>query len=348
MTTVTAQRTQAAKPLLDVLNGNAATSSPPFWLMRQAGRYLPEYRALRKTAGGFLDMCFNPEFAAEVTLQPLRRFDMDAAIMFSDILVIPYALGQKLEFLEGEGPCLGPLDVNALQFDDSKLAPVYETLRRLKTQLAAEKTLIGFAGAPWTIACYMVQGKGDGAFNEAKKFAYAKPDAFDALINLITDATTQYLINQVRAGADAMQLFDSWAGLLPEPYFTRWVIKPAQKIRAALKAACPDLPVIGFPRGAGALYKFYAEQTGMNAVGLDTQVPLDWAVQTLPKNICLQGNLDPVLLLTGGDALKENTESILRTMRGRPFIFNLGHGVIKETPPEHVAQLSAIIKGFQP
>ena len=250
MTTVPAQQTTAAKPLLDVLHGRAG-STVPFWLMRQAGRYLPEYRALRKTAGGFLDMCFNPEFAAEVTLQPLRRFDMDAAILFSDILVIPHALGQKLEFLEGEGPCLGPLDTKALQYDDSKLAPVYETLRRLKTQLAADKTLIGFAGAPWTVACYMVQGKGDGAFNEAKKFAFAQPAAFDALIETITDATIKYLVNQGKAGADALQLFDSWAGLLPEPYFTRWVIKPAQKIRAALKAAHPHLPMIGFPRGAG-------------------------------------------------------------------------------------------------
>ncbi|MDE1151469.1 MAG: uroporphyrinogen decarboxylase [Micavibrio sp.] len=338
--------TGAEKPLLNALHGRAQ-SQAPFWFMRQAGRYLPEYRDLRKTAGGFLDLCFNPDFAVEVTLQPIRRFNMDAAILFSDILVIPYALGQKLEFLEGEGPNLGPFNPDALAFDDTRLAAVYETLRRLRADLPADKTLIGFAGAPWTIACYMVQGHGDGAFNKAKIRAYKNPDAFDKLINMLVEVTAQYLIKQAQNGADALQLFDSWAGLLPEPYFTRWVTTPARKIRELVATACPGVPLIGFPRGAGSLYEAYAAHAGVNCIGLDTQVDMQWAAKALPHDVCLQGNLDPVLLLTGGKAMRDGAERIMTAMQGRPFIFNLGHGVIKETPPEHVAELSSIIREFR-
>jgi len=338
--------TATEKPLLNALRGEA-NARAPFWFMRQAGRYLPEYRELRKTAGGFLDLCFNPEFAVEVTLQPLRRFDMDAAILFSDILVIPHAMGQKLEFLEGEGPHLGPFQPDALAFDDSKLASVYETLRRLRVALPADKTLIGFAGAPWTIACYMVQGHGDGAFNATKIYAYQNPESFDRLINTLVEVTAQYLIKQAQSGADALQLFDSWAGLLPEPYFTRWVTTPARKIRELVATACPGVPLIGFPRGAGSLYEAYAAHAGVDCVGFDTQVDMTWAAKIIPPNICLQGNLDPVLLLTGGAAMKDGAHRILDAMKGRRFIFNLGHGVIKETPPEHVAQLSQIIKDYR-
>ncbi len=330
-------------PFLRALQG-VAQAPVPFWLMRQAGRYLPEYRALRATAGSFLNLCFNPEFAAEVTLQPIRRFDMDAAILFSDILVIPHALGQKLDFVEGEGPRLGELDVSKLSYDADKLSPVYETIRRVRRELAPDKALIGFAGAPWTVACYMVDGRGGGEFTRTKTFAYKNPEAFDALIAKVVDATVSYLVAQVRAGADALQLFDSWSGLLPEPYFTRWVIHPSQEIRKRLAKECPQTPMIGFPRGAGGLCQRYAEQTGFDGIGLDTQVPLDWAITTFGKGRCLQGNLDPVLLLTGGTALEQGVRNILDATRGQPFIFNLGHGVIKETPPEHVALLAKTIR----
>lgn len=345
MSMVSQKQQAETKPLLQALQGKAG-NPPPFWLMRQAGRYLPEYRELRKKAGGFLELCFTPDFAVEVTLQPIRRFDMDAAILFSDILVIPHALGQELAFLEGEGPQLGAFKPEALSFDDTKLNPVYETLRRLRAELPAEKTLLGFAGAPWTLACYMVQGHGDGAFNAAKAYAYANPEKFDALIGLLAEVTAQYLVKQAQNGADALQLFDSWAGLLPEPYFTRWVVRPTQKIMLHLKQHCPDTPLIGFPRGAGALCRDYAAGTGIAAISLDTQVPLPWAREAFGRHVCIQGNLDPVLLLTGGRALEEAALGILRQMQGRPFIFNLGHGVIKETPPEHVLQLKNVIRGF--
>lgn len=333
------------KPLVQALQ-RGKLQRVPFWFMRQAGRYLPEYRALRQKAGSFLDLCFSPELAAEVTLQPVRRFGMDAAILFSDILVIPYALGQTLDFAEGEGPQLGALDIAALSFDAAKLAPVHETLLRARAQLAPEKALIGFAGAPWTVACYMVEGRGDAQFNKTKAFAYEKPAAFDGLIDVITAATVSYLAEQVKNGADAVQLFDSWAGLLPEPYFTRWAVNPAARIRAALKADFPGVPVIGFPRGAGALYPSYAQKTGVDGLGLDTQVPLPWALRECGDEVCLQGNLDPALVLAGGNALEQAALEMLYAAKGRPFIFNLGHGILKETPPGHVARLCEIIRGF--
>ncbi|MEZ0226213.1 MAG: uroporphyrinogen decarboxylase [Alphaproteobacteria bacterium] len=336
------------KPLLiDALQGKT-TRQVPFWLMRQAGRYLPEYRALRQQAGSFLNLCFTPDLAAEVTLQPLRRFNMDAAIIFSDILVIPHALGQQLDFVEGEGPRLGRLDTASLQYDASRLAPVYEALRLVRRQLAPDKALIGFAGAPWTVACYMVQGRGDGAFESVKSAAVADPAAFEKLIALLTEATIEHLSAQIQAGADAVQLFDSWAGVLPEAEFAKWVIAPTRQIITALKKRHPATPVIGFPRQAGAFYARYAAETGIDGLGVDQFEDIEKTAQSVPPTLCLQGNLDPALLLKGGADMTSATESILNAMRGRPFIFNLGHGVIKETPPEHVATLSAIIRNFKP
>ncbi len=340
------------KPFLAALRGEI-TERPPFWLMRQAGRYLPEYRELRAQAGGFLDMVYNPDFAAEVTLQPLRRFGMDAAILFSDILVIPQALGQKLGFVAGEGPKLEPLqnrdDLKRLDSGalDDTLGPVYQTIRNVRAGLAAEgfaqTALIGFAGSPWTVATYMVEGGGSKDFATVKRWMFADPDGFAALIDLIAEATTHYLIRQAEAGAEALQLFDSWAGVLDEENFRRFVIAPTAKIVAAIKEAYPALPVIGFPRGAGVLYPDYAAQTGIDALGLDSQVPLSFAAE-LQKAVPVQGNLDPACLLAGGAALERRVKTIIDALAGGPFVFNLGHGVIKETPPEHVAQLAALIK----
>ena len=279
MAIVLAQAPKETKKILRSLKGEV-TARVPFWLMRQAGRYLPEYRATRQQAGSFLNLCFNPELASEVTLQPIRRFGMDAAIIFSDILVVPHALGQALDFVEGEGPKLTALhsaqDISKLNFDafDQKLAPVYDALRRTRAALEPDKALIGFAGAPWTLACYMLQGYGDGEFAAAKKFAYTDPFNFDRLIDILTEATTRYLLKQIESGADTVQLFDSWAGLLPHHYFKRWVIAPAQKIVEQIRKKYPDTPVIGFPRGAGVLYSNYVDKTGVQGVGIDTQTSL--------------------------------------------------------------------------
>lgn len=333
------------KPILRSL-AKEVTPVAPVWLMRQAGRYLPEYRALRAEAGSFLKLCFNPEFACEVTLQPIRRFGMDAAILFSDILVIPYALGQDLSFVEGEGPKLGPFDIDALTVADfdTRLAPVYETVRRVRAALDADKTLIGFAGSPWTIACYMLQGHGNSRFEKAFSYAKDRGGDFDRLLDLIADKTADYLIAQIKAGADTVQLFDSWAGLCTDAdFFHRAVIAPTAKIVAKVKAAFPATPIIGFPRGVSVdFYKIYAAKTGVDAIGVDQGIDFT----KLPDNICVQGNLAPEILLAGGDAMKAEALRILNATRNRPFIFNLGHGVIKETPPEHVAELMAVIKGF--
>lgn len=340
------------QPMLRALKGEV-TQTVPFWLMRQAGRYLPEYRDLRLKAGSFLDLCFNPEWAAEVTLQPLRRFDMDAAIIFSDILVIPYAFGQKLDFVEKEGPKLDPIQEKAeferLSFDQlhEKLAPVYEALKIVRGKLAPEKTLIGFAGAPWTVACYMVEGEGGGEFPLTRKMAMETPEEFQILIDKLTAATTEYLLAQIDAGADALQLFDSWSGLLPEPFFTRFVTAPAKKIAAAIERRHKGFPLIGFPRGCGDKYPAYVRQTGIRAVALDQHVPLIWAREALGPKICIQGNLDPMALISGGKRLDDEANLILEACRNHPFVFNLGHGILKETPPEHVAQLAQIIKEFK-
>ncbi len=335
------------KPVIRALEGEAQTTAP-FWLMRQAGRYLPEYRALREKAGSFMNLCFNPEMAAEVTLQPLRRFDMDAAILFSDILVVPYALGQDLTFVEGEGPKLGEFALDQLKFGsfDKTLAPVYETLRILQKEMHPTKALLGFAGAPFTLACYMLTGKGDATFAKACAAARGNTQEFQQLMSLLTEAVTKHLVSQIEAGADAVQLFDSWAGLLQGEDFDRWGAEPAKKIIDGVRKACPHAPVIGFPRGAGNNYVSYARISGANAIGIDQSTTMDWAAQHLPDNICLQGNLDPEALLEGGKRLEKETIAILQAMEGRPFVFNLGHGVIKETPPEHVAQLRNIIRTF--
>lgn len=330
------------KPLLWVLNGKERWP-PPIWLMRQAGRYLPEYRALRAEAGSFWAMCMNPALASEITLQPIRRFGLDAAIVFSDILTVPYALGRTIRFDEGVGPSLEPV-ASVAELDEDraawkhKLEPAYETLRRVRSQLAPETALLGFAGAPWTLATYMAAGRGGDEQRAAKLWGYRQPEAFAALLALIGDCVAQHLIAQIEAGADAVQIFDSWAGGLPERAFADWVIGPTRRIVEAVKRARPDARIIGFPRAATLSgYHRYAEETGVDAVSLDTGVPLSWAAANLPRNLALQGNLDPVALVAGGPALTRGVNDILAAMRGRPFIFNLGHGVSPETPPEHVA-----------
>lgn len=344
------------KLFLDALKGKRP-KRVPFWMMRQAGRYLPEYRALRAEAGGFLDMVYNPEFACEVTLQPIRRNGMDAAILFSDILVIPQALGQDLTFTAGEGPRLDPIrNESGLKIlnsgnVDEVLNPVYETVARIREGLEREgfneTALIGFAGAPWTVATYMVEGGSSKEFAHVKGWAIRDPAGFQKLNDLVTEATIHYLSRQVEAGAEALQLFDSWAGVLDETQFERWVIAPTKKIVAALKAEYPEIPLIGFPRGAGFLYERYAQETGVDALGLDPSVPLAEAVR-LQKICPVQGNLDPVCLLAGGPALETRTREILDALSGGSFVFNLGHGVIKDTPPDHAGELAAIIKGYAP
>jgi len=343
------------KLLIRALRGETLTR-PPFWLMRQAGRYLPEYRATREQAGSFLDLCFNADLATEVTLQPIRRFGMDAAILFADILLIPHGLGQPLDYREGEGPILEPIrnvtELAALRMDDlhQRVAPVYETVRRLAAELPKNVALIGFAGAPWTVATYMVEGKGSRDHAIIKQWAYSDPDGFDQLIQLLVTATVEYLSRQVDAGAEAVQLFDTWAGALSETAFKRWSIEPVQQITAQLRQRYPDLPVIGFPRGAGAGYKVFARTAGVNGVSLDWTVPLDWAAAELqgPNSqgkVTVQGNLDPRLLVIGGPAMETEVRRILETLGQGPFIFNLGHGIVPETPPEHVGRLAEMLRG---
>jgi uroporphyrinogen decarboxylase len=338
-----------AKPFLTVLKGQTI-NPPPIWLMRQAGRYLPEYKALRTQAANFIDFCFRPELAVEATLQPIRRFALDAAILFSDILTIPYALGQKVEFLEGEGPVLEPLrsadDIGRLRQDGAveKLSPVYRTVAGVAADLPKETALIGFAGAPWTVAAYMVEGHGSRDFLVAKGFGMAKPELFDRILDIVTTATIDHLSAQIAAGAEAVQLFDSWAGVLAEREFRRWVIAPTQRIAAALHEKHPGVPLIGFPRGAGGLLPNYAVETGVSCVGLDTQVPLGWAMKVLPPGLPVQGNLDPVALVTGGQALNDGIRTILDQTKGRPLVFNLGHGVPMTTPPDHVAELVRLVR----
>jgi uroporphyrinogen decarboxylase len=332
------------KPLTEVLTGGCRRP-PPVWLMRQAGRYLPEYRELRAGVNGFLELCFTPALAAEVTLQPVRRYGLDAAILFSDILVVPAALGQPVTFVEGEGPRLDPVaDAAGLgRLSPARLhdvlAPVYETVDRVKGALSPETALIGFAGAPWTVACYMVEGGGSKDFAAVRTFAFADPAGFARLVELLVDTTAAYLVRQIAAGAETVQLFDSWAGVLPEAAFRRWVIAPTREIVARVKARAPGVPVIGFPRGAGVLYEAYAAETGVDAVGLDPTVPLAWARDRLQARLPVQGNLDPMLLVAGGTALEEGVSAILAALGDGPLVFNLGHGVHLTTPPEHVGAL---------
>ncbi len=338
------------KPLLDVLDGKRQTV-PPVWMMRQAGRYLPEYRALREKAGSFLKLCFTPEWAAEVTLQPIRRFGFDAAILFSDILVIPHALGRELRFVEGEGPRLDPLnDAAAIaklprQADGAKLAPIYETVRRVKAELLPQTTLIGFCGAPWTVATYMIAGQGTSDQAPARLFAYREPEAFAELIEILVDSSVDYLAAQLEAGADAVQIFDTWSGVLPPDQFDRWCIMPTREIVARLREKIPGARVIGFPRGAGMMALSYAEMTGITAIGIDWTMPLFVAQEALQPGLPVQGNLDPLALRTGGAALDYSIDAIMEALGGGPFIFNLGHGILPDTPITHVEQMLQRVRG---
>jgi uroporphyrinogen decarboxylase len=324
----------------------------PIWLMRQAGRYLPEYRALRQQAGSFLEFCYTPALATEATLQPIRRYDLDAAILFCDILVVPDALGWPVAFAEGVGPRLEPLrDVAAIErlhLDQlsERLAPVYQAVREVRRSLPAETALIGFAGAPWTLAAYMVEGGGSGEFYAARVLALRHPDAFGRLIDLLTDATTRHLDAQIAAGVDVVQLFDSWAGILSGPAFERWCVAPAARIVTRLKEAWPQVPVIGFPRGAGVRYRRFLEAVPVDGLSLDTTVPLPWAREALPE-VCLQGNLDPAALLGGGAIACEEARRIVGTLGTRPFVFNLGHGVLPETDPAAVGALVDYVKSVR-
>lgn len=335
------------KALLSVLSGGNP-GKVPIWLMRQAGRYLPEYRALRAAKGGFLELVSDPDAAAEVTLQPIRRFGFDGAILFSDILIVPYALGQDLRFEAGEGPRLSPAltdaSLAALARAPARLEPVYRTVEKVKAALPAETTFLGFAGSPWTVATYMVAGQGSRDQAEARALAYRDPGAFSAIIAAIEAMTIDYLAGQIAAGVEAVQLFDSWAGSLSPAQFETWVIAPTARIVAGLKARHPETPIIGFPKGAGAKLAAYARETGVDAVGLDETIDSEWAARTLPENLPLQGNLDPLALLAGGAALESAVGRILSSLSGRPHIFNLGHGIIKETPIAHVERLLELVR----
>lgn len=337
----------STKPLLRVLKG-AKLPVPPIWLMRQAGRYLPEYRALRETKGGFLELATDPQAAAEITLQPIRRFGMDGAILFSDILMVPWALGQDLRFEAGEGPRLAPALVDTalaeLEKAPARLEPVYATVRTVVAALPAETTFLGFAGSPWTVATYMVAGQGSRDQGETRRLAYRDPGAFGAILDAIVAATIDYLSGQIDAGVEAVQLFDSWAGSLSPEQFERWVIAPTARIVDALRERHPDVPIIGFPKGAGGKLAAYARETGVDALGLDETVDPDWAHATLPPELPVQGNLDPLALIAGGDALDRATNRVLDAFVERPHVFNLGHGILPDTPITHVEHLLARIR----
>lgn len=333
------------KRFLRALKGQPVDRAP-FWLMRQAGRYLPEYRAIRKDVPNFLTLCYSPDLAVEVTLQPIRRFGMDAAILFSDILVIPDALGVKVAFQQGEGPVLEPIRtveaLDQLNMDrlHEHLTPVYETLTRLSSALPAETALIGFAGAPWTLAAYVAEGGGSKDFAAARTLARCEPELFSRLIDLLTDAVIAFLDRQVQAGAEVLQLFDSWAGVLPEDQLELWCIRPVRRIIAELSARHPHVPVIHFPRGVGLSLARVASAVGAGAISLDTATSMADAVRVLPPSVCLQGNLDPVDLVSGGSAMLERVAALRAATQGRPWIFNLGHGVLQQTDPGEVQRLS--------
>ena len=334
--------------LLDTLRGSAG-SRRPVWLMRQAGRYLPEYRDLRAEKGGFLELVYDSEAAAEITLQPIRRFGFDGAILFSDILIVPYAMGQDLAFLAGEGPQLAPRLVDvalaALHAAPERLQPIYRTVSLVRDELGSETTLLGFAGSPWTVATYMVAGEGSRDQHLARALAYRDPGAFQAIVDAIAAVTVDYLSGQIAAGAEAVQLFDSWAGSLAPDQFERWVVAPNSSIADAIRKRHPGVPVIGFPKGAGSKLAAYARETGVDALGLDETIDPLWAMRELPAGLPVQGNLDPLLLLAGGDALERRARWILDAFAGRPHVFNLGHGIDKETPIAHVERLLEIVRG---
>jgi uroporphyrinogen decarboxylase len=338
------------KPLRAVLEGSRQ-AVPPLWLMRQAGRYLPEYQAVRKTVDSVLELCFTPKLAAEVTLQPIRRFGFDAAILFSDILVIPHALGRTVKFTAGEGPQLEPLDTPEAMMklnpkvDAALLAPIYETIGRVKTELPAAVTFLGFCGAPWTVATYMVAGHGTPDQAPARLFAYRHPEAFARLIDILVEASTQYLVRQFEAGVDAVQIFDTWAGVLPPAEFERWCIAPTHKIVAGVRQAVPGARIIGFPRGAGSNLIGYVDALAIDAVGLDWTVDLGFAREQIQRRRPVQGNLDPLALRAGGAALDRGVDAILAALAGGPFIFNLGHGILPDTPVAHVEQMLKRVRG---
>jgi len=335
------------KLLLSVLKGKKPEKTP-VWLMRQAGRYLPEYRALRAEKGGFLDLATDPDSASEVTLQPIRRFGFDGAILFSDILIVPWALGQDLRFEAGEGPRLSPplvdATLDALARAPNRMEPVYATVEKVAAALPPETSFLGFAGSPWTVATYMVAGQGSREQGEARRYAYRDPRAFQAIIDAIADMTVDYLARQIESGVEAVQLFDSWSGSLSPAQFERWVIAPTVKIVSALKARHPETPVIGFPKGAGGKLPAYARETGVDAIGLDETVDPAWADASLPAGLPVQGNLDPLALIAGGAALESAVGHILSVFRERPHVFNLGHGILPDTPIAHVEQLLSLVR----
>lgn len=324
---------------------------PPVWMMRQAGRYLPEYRELRQKAGSFLGLCLNPEFAVEVTLQPIRRFGFDAAIIFSDILIVPYALGQTLTFVEGEGPKLSPVlgeqsfSILSSRIDPKIVAPVYETVRRSRAALPPNVALLGFCGAPWTVATYMIAGGGSPDQAAARLFAYRNPEQFSRLIGCLVEASVDYLSGQLAAGADAVQIFDTWAGVLPAGEFERWCVAPTAEIVAGVRARFPDARIIGFPRGAGTNLVRYIDGVCVDAVGLDWMVDLAFARDQVQRRRPVQGNLDPLVLRAGGAALDRSVEAILSAFAGGPFIFNLGHGILPDTPIENVERMLRRVRG---
>jgi len=335
--------------LLDTLRGKN-TVKRPIWLMRQAGRYLPEYRALRAEKGGFLALVYDSEAAAEITVQPLKRFGFDGAILFSDILIVPYAMGQDLQFLVGEGPHMSPRLVDhalsSLQAVPERLAPIYETVRKVVAQISPETTMLGFAGSPWTIATYMVNGEGSRDQHETRAYAYRDPVAFQAIIDAIVEVTVGYLDGQIKAGAEAIQLFDSWAGSLAPREFEKWVIAPNAAIVKALKALHPTVPIIGFPKGSGEKLAAYARETGVDAVGIDETIDPIWAARELPSGMPVQGNLDPLLLLAGGPELEARALGVLEAFADRPHVFNLGHGIGQTTPIAHVEQLLNVVRAW--
>ena len=341
-----------AKPFMDVLSGHRQPV-PPVWMMRQAGRYLPEYRAVREKAGGFLDLCFNPDFATEVTLQPIRRFGFDAAIIFSDILVIPHALGRTVRFEVGEGPRLDPLDtpdkIATLSHaaDFTKLEPVYEALRRVRQALDPKIALIGFCGAPWTVATYMVAGQGTPDQAPARILAYRRPDAFAQIIDILIENSIHYLVGQLKAGADVLQIFDTWAGVLPPREFQRWSVEPTKRIVEGVRKHAPSAKIIGFPRGAGAMLPDYVEQTGVDGISIDWAAEPSLMRERVQSRVAVQGNLDPLVLIAGGAALDRAVDDVLENYAKGRFIFNLGHGILPETPIAHVEQMLKRVRAYK-
>ncbi|OYR19662.1 uroporphyrinogen decarboxylase [Brucella thiophenivorans] len=336
------------RKVLKVMDGEAVFP-PPIWMMRQAGRHLPEYREVRKQAGSFLDLCYSPDLAVEVTLQPIRRYGFDAAILFSDILVVPHALGRDLRFEEGRGPLMTPIDADEILWLETegvakRLEPVYETVRLLRAQLPDETTLLGFCGAPWTVATYMIAGHGTPDQAPARLFAYRHPDAFEKLLNDLADVSAEYLIEQLDAGADAVQIFDSWSGVLDEDCFERFCVRPVARIVQKVRAVYPEARIIGFPKAAGMLYAGYREKTGVDVLGLDWSVPMSFA-RELQNEGPVQGNLDPLRVVAGGEALDEGVDAILKNLGHGPLIFNLGHGITPQTPIENVERMINRVRG---